>query len=133
LDEPRRHLTGMLSGLDVRYDLGSGHPLLGRRVPDLDMLVGDAPVRVFELLQHACPVLLDFGQSLKESVDRWTDRVRYVRATYAGAWELPVIGLVPAPAAVLIRPDGYVAWAGEGAESGLAAALERWFGRPRGA
>jgi 3-(3-hydroxy-phenyl)propionate hydroxylase len=130
MDEPRRHLAGMLTGLDVHYDLGSGHPLLGRRMPDLDVFVGDAQVRVFELLHTARPVLLDFGQSLDKSVAPWTDRVRYVRASYAGTWELPVIGPVPVPAAVLIRPDGYVAWAGEAPETALPDALARWFGPP---
>lgn len=116
LDEPRRRYAGMLSGLDVHYDLGPGHPLLGRRMPDLELDIG----RVFTLLHDAKPVLLDFG-----SIE--SDRVRRVAARYTGAWELPVIGAVTPPSAVLIRPDGYVAWIGEGSDAGLRDAVATWF------
>jgi 2-polyprenyl-6-methoxyphenol hydroxylase-like FAD-dependent oxidoreductase len=133
MDEPRKLLAGIVSGLDVRYDLGDGHPLLGRRMPDLDLEIDGGPLRVFELLHEARPVLLDLGGS--RSVDvvstPWADRVRRVEARYAGEWELPVIGVVGAPTAVLIRPDGYVAWVGEGSVDGLTAALTQWFGAAR--
>ncbi len=121
LDGPRKHIAALLSGLDVHYDLGEGHPLLGRRMPDLDLITTEGPQRVFRTLHAAQPVLIDFGESIV------TDRVRVIRATYAGAWELPVIGAVAAPTAVLIRPDGYVAWVGEGTDARLADALTTWF------
>jgi 3-(3-hydroxy-phenyl)propionate hydroxylase len=131
LDEPRKRFAGMLSGLDIHYDLGEGHPLLGRRMPDLDLETAEGPVRVFALLHEARPVLLDLGGVGRRGgidIGPWSDRVRSVRAGYDGPWELPVVGLVPAPTAVLIRPDGYVAWVGEGSERGLAEALTMWFG-----
>jgi 2-polyprenyl-6-methoxyphenol hydroxylase-like FAD-dependent oxidoreductase len=127
MDEPRERYAGMLSGLDVRYELGAGHALLGRRMPDLEVLTEDGPRRVFTLLHAARPVLLDFGQSNLD-IAAWSSRVRRVAARYEGSWELPVIGSVPAPAAVLIRPDGHVAWVGDGTEHGLGDALTTWFG-----
>jgi 3-(3-hydroxy-phenyl)propionate hydroxylase len=129
-DGPRAELAGLLSGLDVRYDLGEGHPLLGRRMPDLDLVTADGPRRVFELLHDARPVLLDLGALDRLDITAWADRVRHVRAGRAGAWELPVVGTVPAPDAVLIRPDGHVAWVGEGTQAGLTEALTTWFGHP---
>jgi 2-polyprenyl-6-methoxyphenol hydroxylase-like FAD-dependent oxidoreductase len=133
LDEPRRRLGGLMSGLDVRYDLGEGHPLLGRRMPDLDLVAADGPLRVYALLHDARPVLLELGEPGGLAIRPWADRVRSVRAESAGAWELPVLGTVPAPAAVLIRPDGYVAWVGEGTGLGLSDALTAWFGPPAAA
>ncbi len=127
MDEPRKRYAGMLSGLDVRYELGAGHALLGRRMPDLDVLTDDGPRRVFTLLHSARPVLLDFGKSNLD-IAPWSSRVRHVAARYEGSWELPAIGSVPAPAAVLIRPDGHVAWAGDGTDHGLRDALTTWFG-----
>lgn len=127
LDEPRRRLTGLVQGLDVRYDLGDGHPLLGRRMPDLDLETADGPTRVFALLHEARPVLLDLGPGAVEARG-WADRLRTVRARCDGPWELPVLGAVAAPDAVLIRPDGHVAWVGEGGRDGLDDALTRWFG-----
>ena len=133
MDEPRRWLGAMLSGLDVRYDLGEGHPLLGRRMPDLDLeAAGGGPTRVFALLHEARPVLLNLGEAGSLDIAPWADRVRAVDATYAGRWELPAIGEVPAPAAVLIRPDGHVAWVGDAAAAGLADALTAWCGAPVG-
>jgi len=129
LDEPRKRYAAMMSGLDIRYDLGTGHPLLGRRMPDLDVVTTDGPRRVFTLLHDARPVLLDLAGTL--DIAPWADRVRRVDARYAGAWELPVLGAVAAPAAVLIRPDGYVAWVGDGTDHGLRDALTTWFGPPR--
>jgi hypothetical protein len=126
MEEPRKRLAGMVSGLDVHYDLGEGHPLLGRRMPDLDLTTGDGPLRVFTLLHQARPVLLDLGAGL--DITSWADRVQLVNAGYAGPWELPVIGEVPAPTGVLVRPDGHVAWVGEGTRAGLPDALTVWFG-----
>ncbi len=128
MDEPRRRFAALVSGLDIHYDLGEGHPLLGRRMPDLDLVTADGPQRVFALLHDARPVLLDFGEAGGFDVGPWADRVRVVHARYAGPWELPALGAVAAPAAVLVRPDGHVAWVGDGAASGLADALAAWFG-----
>jgi Aromatic-ring hydroxylase, C-terminal len=128
MDEPRRRFGAMMSGLDIRYDLGQGHPLTGRRMPDLDLDAPDGPARVYTLLHEARPVLLNLGQPGGSGLTPWTKRVRLIDAAYGGTWELPVIGPVPAPAAVLIRPDGYVAWAGELTETGLPEALASWFG-----
>ena len=125
MDEPRRRFAGMMSGLDVHYDLGEGHPLLGRRMPDLGVVTADGPVRVFTLLHEARPVLLNLGAL---DATRWADRVRVVDAAYDGEWELPVLGTVPAPTAVLVRPDGHVAWVGDETDSGLPEALSAWFG-----
>src|SRR5262249_17409096 len=110
MEEPRKRFGAMMSGLDIHYDLGEGHPLLGRRMPDLDLVSAAGPVRVFPLLHEARPVLLNLGEPGDVDIAPWADRVRLVDAGYAGTWELPVIGPVTAPAAVLIRPDGYVAW-----------------------
>ena len=128
LEEPRNRFAAMMTGLDIHYDLGAGHPLLGRRMPDLDIVTANGPRRVFTLLHAARPVFITFGAPI--GIAPWADRVQSVNATYNGAWELPALGAVPAPAAVLIRPDGYVAWVGEGTEEGLAAALTKWFGPP---
>ncbi len=131
MDQPRKHIAGMISGLDVAYDLGEGHPLLGRRMPDLDLVTADGPVRVFTLLHGAKPVLLNLGQAGGFDIAPWADRVQLVDASYAGAWELPVVGVVAAPSAVLIRPDGHVAWVGEDGTAGLRDALTTWFGSPQ--
>ena len=128
MDEPRKHLAGVMSGLDIRYELGEGHPLLGRRMPDLDLETADGPVRVFELLHAARPVLLNLAEPGTVEIAGWSDRIRLVDARYDGAWELPVLGPVGAPTAALIRPDGYVAWVGEGSDAGLTDALVSSFG-----
>ena len=130
MDEPRKLLAGIITGLDVHYDLGEGHPLLGRRVPDLDLVTAGGPVRVFELLHDARPLLIDLGRHDGFDLGPWGDRVRRVDATYEGEWELPVLGVVEAPTGVLVRPDGYVAWVGDGTEAGLPDALTAWFGPP---
>ncbi len=130
MDGPRRYLAGIVSGLDIRYDLGAGHPLLGRRMPDLDLVAADGPLRVFELLHDARPVLLNLAEPGAFEIAPWADRVQLIDAQYVGAWELPVLGSVAAPAAVLVRPDGYVAWAGAPADPGLPDALTSSFDRP---
>ena len=133
MDEPRKRYAAMMSGLDIHYDLGTGHPLLGRRMPDLDLVTADGPRRVFTLLHDARPVLLNLGEPGGFDIAPWADRVQRVDARYAGAWELPVLGAVTAPTAVLIRPDGYVAWVGDLTQRGLADALTTWFGPPAAA
>jgi 2-polyprenyl-6-methoxyphenol hydroxylase-like FAD-dependent oxidoreductase len=130
MDKPRRRFAGMISGLDIHYDLGEGHPLLGRRVPDLDLVTANGPLRVFTLLHDARPVLLNLGEPGDFDITPWAHRVLAIDAKYADNWELPVLGQVAAPAAVLIRPDGYVAWVGDGTDTGLRDALTTWFGPP---
>jgi 3-(3-hydroxy-phenyl)propionate hydroxylase len=133
MDEPRRKFAADISGLNIRYDLGEGHQLLGRRMPDLDLLTADGLRRVFTLLHDARPVLLNLGKPGGFDITPWADRIELVDAKYDGVWELPVLGAVPAPAAVLIRPDGYVAWVGDVTAPGLADALTAWFGPPAAA
>jgi 3-(3-hydroxy-phenyl)propionate hydroxylase len=133
MDEPRTRIAAELSGLDIRYDLGDGHPLLGRRMPDLDLDTADGTTRVFTLLHDARPVLLNLGEPGGYHISPWANRVRLVDASHDGAWELPVLGEIAAPPAVLIRPDGHVAWVGNGTDLGLRDALTTWFGAPSGA
>jgi 3-(3-hydroxy-phenyl)propionate hydroxylase len=128
MDEPRKRFAAMMSGLDIHYDLGEGHPLLGRRMPDLDLVTTDGPLRVFTLLHDARPVLLNLGEPGGFDITPWADRVQSIDAEYVGPWELPVLGAVTAPTAVLIRPDGYVGWVGDLSEPGLPDALTTWFG-----
>jgi 3-(3-hydroxy-phenyl)propionate hydroxylase len=130
MDEPRTYIAGMMSGLDIHYDLGEGHPLLGRRMPDLDIATANGSRRVYDFLHNARPVLINFDTSRTIDIAPWLDRVQYVDAKYSGKWELPVIGEVPEPTAVLIRPDGYVAWVSDGTTNGLTDALTTWFGKP---
>jgi 3-(3-hydroxy-phenyl)propionate hydroxylase len=130
MDEPRKWLAGMISGLDTHYELGEGHPLLGRRMPDLELTTGTGPLRFFELLHDARPVLLNLGEPGGFDISRWADRVQLIDASYAGDWDLPVLGPVSGPTAVLVRPDGYVAWVGDGTDRGLTQALMTWFGAP---
>ena len=129
----RRQYLAMMSGLDVHYNLGDGHPLLGRRMPDLDLATANGPTRAFTLLHHARPVLLNLGEPGGFDINPWADRVQLIEAQYGGTWELPVIGAVPAPTAVLVRPDGYVAWVGDLRQLGLVDALTTWFGPPAAA
>jgi 3-(3-hydroxy-phenyl)propionate hydroxylase len=130
MEEPRRRIAAEMSGLDIHYDLGNGHPLLGRRMPDLDLVTAIGRLRVFTLLHDARAVLLNVGQAGSFDVAPWADRVRVVDAKYVGAWELPVLGVVTSPTAVLVRPDGHVAWVGDTTRLGLVDALSRWFGPP---
>jgi 3-(3-hydroxy-phenyl)propionate hydroxylase len=128
MDAPRKRFAGMMSGLDVHYDLGEGHPLLGRRMPDLDLVTADGAIRLYSLLHEARPVLIGFDENGWSDTGPWADRVQAVRADCNGTWELPVLGTVEAPGAVLIRPDGYVAWVGDGKGADPTGALETWFG-----
>jgi 3-(3-hydroxy-phenyl)propionate hydroxylase len=128
MDEPRKRIAGVISCLDIHYDFGEGHLLLGRRMPDLDLIGADGPLRVFELLHDAKPVLLNLGEPGGLDIAPWADRVKLVEARFDGEWELPVLGPVDAPTAVLIRPDGYVAWVGDGTDEGVAESLTTWFG-----
>jgi flavin-dependent dehydrogenase len=131
MDEPRARFGARMSGLDIHYDLGEGHPLLGRRMPDLDLVTADGPLRAFTLLHDARPVLVNLGEPGGFDIAPWADRVQLIDAAYVGTWELPLLGEVPPPAAVLVRPDGYVAWVGDLTEGlGLADALTTWFGPP---
>jgi 2-polyprenyl-6-methoxyphenol hydroxylase-like FAD-dependent oxidoreductase len=130
MDEPRKRFAAMMSGLDIHYDLGEGHPLLGRRMPDLDLVTANGPLRVFTLLHDARPVLLNLGEPGGFDITPWADRVQLIDATYDGTWELPALGAVTPPTAVLIRPDGHVAWVGDSTQLGLADALTTWFGPP---
>jgi 2-polyprenyl-6-methoxyphenol hydroxylase-like FAD-dependent oxidoreductase len=130
MDEPRRRFAGMMSGLDIHYDLGEGHPLLGRRMPDLDLATANGWLRVFTLLHAARPVLLNLGEPGGFDITPWADRVRLIDASYDGVWELPALGAITAPAAVLIRPDGHVAWVGDRYAPRLPDVLTTWFGPP---
>jgi hypothetical protein len=130
MDEPRRRFAAMMSGLDIHYDLGSEYPLIGRRMPDLDVVTAHGPLRVFSLLHRGWAALINFGEQGSIEISGWADRVRLVDAKYAGTWELPALGVVTGPAAVLVRPDGYVAWAGDGTDAGLTEALSTWLGPP---
>jgi 3-(3-hydroxy-phenyl)propionate hydroxylase len=128
MDEPRRRIAGMLTALDIHYDLGEGHPLLGRRMPDVDLETADGPTRVFALLHDARPLLLNLETRAHVDVSGWGDRVRLVNATHDGRWELPVLGEVAPPSAMMIRPDGYVAWVGDLTDAELPRVVATWFG-----
>ncbi|MBL8680441.1 MAG: FAD-dependent monooxygenase [Myxococcales bacterium] len=131
MDEPRRRYGAKMSGLDVRYELGGRHPLVGRRVPDLDLRANDQVFRVYTWLRDARGVLLELADAPTLNIAPWTGRIHHVRARYDGAWALPGVGSVEAPSAVLVRPDGHVAWVDDGAGEGLTDALVRWFGAAR--
>ncbi len=133
MEEPRERIAAEMSGLGIHYDLGEGHPLVGRRMPDLELVTPDGPMRVFTLLQNARPLLLNLGAPGRFDIAPWADRVQLIDAEFAGTWNLPAIGAVTAPAAVLVRPDGYVAWVGDRTQPDLTDALTTWFGPPAAA
>ena len=97
-------------------------------MPDLDLVTSGGPLRVFTLLHKARPVLINLGKPGSLHITSWAERVPMIDAKYTGTWELPAIGVVTAPTAVLVRPDGYVAWVGEASLAGLTEALTAWFG-----
>jgi 3-(3-hydroxy-phenyl)propionate hydroxylase len=130
LDEVRRQIGAEKSGLDIHYNLGEGHPLVSRRVPDLELSTDGGPLRVYSLLHRARPALLNLGEPGSFDITPWADRVQVLDAEYAGSWDLPAIGAVVAPSAILIRPDGYVVWVGDRTQLNLADALTTWFGPP---
>jgi hypothetical protein len=130
IDEPRKRFGAMMAGLDIQYGVGDGHPALGRRMPDLDLSTARGPSRVYELLHRARPVLLNFGAPGTVDITGWQDRVQLVDAEAVAVWEFPVLGEAPAPAAVLIRPDGHIAWIADGCAATLHEALVRWCGTP---
>ncbi|MFL5863747.1 MAG: FAD-dependent monooxygenase [Solirubrobacteraceae bacterium] len=130
MEEPRRHIVGLMTGLDIHYEIGEGHPLLGRRMPDLELATAEGALRVYELLHDGRPLLLNLGVPGSVDIAAWADRVRLADARHQGEWELPVIGKVNAPTAVLVRPDGYVGWVGRGSQQGLPEALIAWCGPP---
>jgi 3-(3-hydroxy-phenyl)propionate hydroxylase len=128
IEEVRRQIIAENSGLSIRYDIGEGHALLGRRMPDLDLITPKGEIRAFTLLHRARPVLINLGQPGGLAIAPWSDRVQLVDAEYKGKWELPVVGPISDPEAVLVRPDGYVAWIGDTRQQGLSDALTTWFG-----
>ncbi|MBV8526985.1 MAG: FAD-dependent monooxygenase [Candidatus Dormibacteraeota bacterium] len=130
MEEPRKRIAGEQAELDVHYDFGEGHPLLGRRMPDLDLATSSGPVRVYSLLHDARPVLINLGEPRSPDISARGERVQRIDAAYTGTWELPVLGGVAAPTAVLVRPDGHVAWVGDSGYTGLEEALSTWFGTP---
>ena len=126
MEEPRQRMAAEMAGLSIRYDLGDGHPLIGRRMPDLDLLTAYGGQTVFSFLHQARPVLFDLNAPKRFDIARWRSLVTPIEAKYSGRWDLPGIGIVPAPAAVLVRPDGYVAWVAEQGENRLAEILNGW-------
>jgi 3-(3-hydroxy-phenyl)propionate hydroxylase len=121
-----RTLRFFITLVDIKFELGDGHPLLGRRMPDLDVVTTSGPRRVYSFLHRARPVLINFDAPYAIDITPWSGRVQYVHATYTDAWELPVLGRVTAPTAVLVRPDGYDAWVGEETPNRLTDALSKW-------
>jgi 3-(3-hydroxy-phenyl)propionate hydroxylase len=133
MEELRKRIAAEMSGLGIHYNLGEGHPLIGRRMPDLDLATANGLLRVYSVLHNARPALVNLGERRALDITPWADRVQLIDAEYAGTWDLPAIGAVTAPAAILVRPDGYVAWVGDRTQSNLADALTTWFGPPAAA
>ena len=132
MPEPRKRIAAMMSGMDIHYDFGPGHPLLGRRMPDIELVTAQGTQRLFTFLHNARPVLVNLGKPGLFDITPWANRVASIDARYDGPWELPVVGHVQAPSAVLVRPDGHVAWVGDGSDPGLREALTTWFGPASG-
>ncbi|MGW7686916.1 FAD-dependent monooxygenase [Kribbella sp. NPDC054772] len=125
IDDVRRRLGLMITALDLRYDVKGDHVLAGRRVPDADLTVAGEATRVHQLLRGGRPVLLSLHGSAVPS----SDRIDQIQAQCASdSWTVPGVGDVAVPSAVLIRPDGYVAWAtDELSTEGLDEAMATWF------
>ncbi|CAM3541849.1 FAD-dependent monooxygenase [Kibdelosporangium persicum] len=126
--EVHRHLARMVSGLAVRYDVGEGgHPLLGERMPHVELITADGKTSTTELMRPARGVLIDCADDagLRQVAEAWSDRVNVITASpHDGA---DPAGPLHGTAAVLLRPDSHVAWTPESRDD-LATALERWFG-----
>lgn len=129
-DQVRHRLARMITALDIRYDTGDDHPLAGRRVPDVDLVTDSGETRVCELLRTGRPILLRCNGNRKHGGSAWYDGIDIVDAVAREArWTVPGAGEIAAPAAVLVRPDGYAAWvADEPGAEGLAEALSTWVG-----
>lgn len=125
MDGPRSHLAAQITGLAIRYELGGDHPVVGRRMPDLEL---EGSTRVAEQLRDGRGLLLVLDGSGPVDLGAAAARVRPLHTRAVGPWVLPVVGPVDAPPAVLVRPDGYVAWTGRPTNPTLSQALERWFG-----
>ncbi len=124
------HLVGMVSGLEIRYDVGgNGHPLVGLRLPDHTLVSSQGATTAFELLHTGRGVLLDFADdaAVREAGARWAERITVLTGKPDG---LPASSLVDGASAILVRPDGHVVWVGTEERDGLEEALTRWFGSP---
>lgn len=129
-DVVARHLIGMVSGLEVRYEVGAGdHALLGLRMPNRELAGVPGVTHVYELMHTGRGVLLDLaGAGLRQTTAGWSDRVDVVTTRFTGLSDDDPLASTQA---VLVRPDGYIAWATPGAGEQVEAALTRWFGNPQ--
>ncbi|WP_328393398.1 FAD-dependent monooxygenase [Nocardia sp. NBC_00416] len=132
IDAVRQRLALMVTGLDIRYDMTCTHPLAGRRIPDIDLTINDHSTSVHSLLRTGRAVLLSLGADHPAATTSqpWHQQVDIVAAqSDCVRWTVPGLGEITAPAATLIRPDGYVAWATEDSSTQeLTEALADWFG-----
>ncbi|MDW5329502.1 FAD-dependent monooxygenase [Plantactinospora sp. KLBMP9567] len=130
-EEVSRHLAAKVSGLDIRYDVGDGaNPLLGMRMPHLDLIAGIRRTSSTELLRRGRGLLLDLNDNavLRSRASRWRRRVDIVTATAPTVAQHPTLA---GTTAVLVRPDGHIAWLAPGSHHDLPTALDRWFGHAR--
>jgi 3-(3-hydroxy-phenyl)propionate hydroxylase len=132
-DEVRHRLGLMITALDIRYDTKGDHALAGCRVPDVDLATADGATRVYELLHAGRAIILSLNGNEATSVTGWHDRVDVVSAEcHIRHWAIPGVGAIAAPAAVLIRPDGYAAWVSDEPSSNGGLGTGGWANRPRG-